>query len=582
MKKAKYIIGLCTMGNSSACLFRDKELVFAIEEERITRVKNESSFPFNSISACLEYEKININDIDEVCIYWRPKKVMTRIWKSIQIIIMNFFSIGVILKHIYNFFINNNKKKNGSWIDLFFIKKILYKKYGYKGKISFYNHHLCHALSAYIVSDKSETLCVSFDGGGEDESTVIYKISNQNIVKLNSVKWPNSLGHFYSFFTGFLGFRMLEGEYKMMGLAPYGKPSYVKELSKVVELLPGEKLYKFNFNFASYHLALYGIFSQKIKKIFGKNRNQSEEFLEKHNDIACSVQRKFEDIFDHILFYYNKKFNFENLNLLITGGCALNVTNNGRILEKKIFRKIFVPPAPHDAGAALGACVANLITKKKIELNEINFDNPYLGNKYENIDVKKLLDKNHNNIEYAYEEFDQLYKIVSKKLSEKKIIAWFQDRSEFGPRALGNRSYLADPRDDKIKDIINEKIKKRELFRPFAPSCLEEDKDIFFEINQSSPYMNFTCKVKKNMQSKIPAVVHVDNSVRLHTVKKIDNPKYWNLINEFKKLTGIGVLLNTSFNIQEPIVESPEDALNCFLRSSVDFLVINNFLISKK
>lgn len=570
------------MGNSSACLFKDKELIFAIEEERITRVKNDSSFPFNSISACLKFEKININDIDEVCIYWRRNKILSRIYKTIQILIMNVLFIQVILKHTFNYVIKDKEKKNGSWVDLFFIKRILYKKYGYKGDIYFYDHHLCHALSAYIVSDKSEALCISFDGGGEDESTVIYKILNNQIVKLNSIKWPNSLGHFYSFFTGFLGFKMLEGEYKMMGLAPYGRPLFMKELSKVIELVPSEKLYKFNHNFASYHLALYGIFSSKIKKLFGKNRSQTEKFLDKHNNIACSVQKKFENMFDHILLNYNKRFNFEELNLLITGGCALNVTNNGRILEKKIFRKVFVPPAPHDAGTSIGACVAHLTEKHNVGLNKINFDNPYLGNMYQNSNIKKLLDENKKNIEYDFQEFDQITKIISKRLSEKKIIAWFQDRSEFGPRALGNRSYLADPRNDNIRDIINQKIKKRELFRPFAPSCLEEDKDIFFNINQSSPYMNFTCKVKQEMKHKIPAVVHVDNSVRLHTVSKKNNLKYWNLINEFKKLTGVGVLLNTSFNIQEPIVETPEDALNCFLRSSVDYLVINNFLISRK
>ena len=569
------------MGNSSACLFKNNKLIFAIEEERITRIKNDSSFPHNSIQACLNYEKINISNINEICVYWRPFNLFTRVYQTIKIFLFNFNFFKVLVAHIFSFFFFKNKHQSGKWSDLFFIKKIFKKKYNYKGSILFFDHHLCHALSAYIVSDKKNALCISFDGGGESESTVVYKFKNSKILKLNSVNWPNSLGHFYSFFTGFLGFKMLEGEYKMMGLAPYGKPLYLNLLSKIIKSLPDNRFYKFDYLNVSYHLALYGLFGSKFKKIFGNNRKIFEKLTKKDHNLACSVQIKFEEIFDNIISYYKKILNLKKYNLLISGGCALNVSNNGKILEKNIFKKIFVPPAPHDAGAAIGACVANLIKNHKQNLKSINFESPYLGNSYHPEQIKKILDKNYL-IKYKFLEFDEIFKKIALKLSKKEIIAWFQGRSEFGPRALGNRSFLADPRSEKIRTIINKKIKKRELFRPFAPSCLEEDKNIYFEIKQNSPYMNFTCKVKKEAQHKIPAVVHIDKTVRLHTVNKRLNFKYWKLIREFKNITGVGVLLNTSFNIQEPIVETPEDAVNCFLKSNVDYLVIENFLINKK
>ncbi len=574
-----YIIGISTMGSSSACLIFNGNIVFAIEEERLSRIKNDSSFPYLSIQSCLDFKNLNINDIDAFAIYWDRFEFLSRILSSFKLIffsLTNLSSFLNITKLIFSKFFGFNNTSGSSWLDLFFIRKILHSKFGkYDGMILYFNHHLCHVVSALAVSDKSDSTCLVIDGGGESTSTEQYLIRSGNIIKQYSIKWPNSLGHYYSFFTGFLGFKMLEGEYKMMGLSPFGKPTYADVIKRNFLQLTSTS-YKFKYSIASYHSALRNYFNDRVISLLGIPRQPSDIFNDKHLDIASSVQFVYEDTLIHLL---NKNHNKDD-SLLLAGGCALNVSANGKIIENNIYKKLYIPPCPHDAGAAVGAAILASSKIDKKPLIDFNFDSPYLGPLYDDKDI--LLAINSSELTYTkFNDFNELAYVVASKLDNKCIISWFQGRSEFGPRALGNRSLLADPRSENIKDIINEKVKQRELFRPFAPSCKIEVANKYFAISQDSPYMNIAAKVLPEVRNLIPAVTHIDGTARVHTVDKSINTRYWLLIDYFEKITGVGVLLNTSFNIQEPIVETPQNAVSCFLKSGIDYLVIGDYLVQR-
>ena len=406
---------------------------------------------------------------------------------------------------------------------------------------------------------------------------------NQEIKIIKKIKWPNSLGHFYSFFTGFLGFKMLEGEYKMMGLAPLGKPIYKEKILREVLLLLEDGNYFFDHINFSYHSALEGKFSKKMIKLFGKPRRQNDVILQSHIDIASSVQAAFEDVQEHLLIWIKKKYPNIN-NLVIGGGCGLNVSANGNILKKNIFSNISIPPAPHDAGCAIGAVLYQLYKKNgyKIDFKNLkNFNNPYLGFSYSNEQIFEILEKKNFTIP-DQKDYRTIYNFISDQIAKGMVVGWFQGNDEFGPRALGSRSFLADPRRSNMKELLNEKIKLREEFRPFAPSVLKEHVSNFFEIDLESPYMNIVSRVKEEKKNKIPAVVHIDNTSRVHSVNQFNNVHYYNLISAFYKITGIPMLLNTSFNIQEPIVCTPLDAIQTFLKCKVDFLVIENFIFDDK
>ena len=562
------------MGNSSAALFKDGTLIAAVEEERLTRKKNDGAFPLASIKEVLSIANIDISEVAQICIYWKRWNLKIRILETIKKIIKNPSRIIPLISRVKNIFLNNSLKdrNNGGWNELFKINKLINNNVGrFTGKISFIDHHLSHQLYAEAMRDWSKYVSLSYDGGGEEFSTVLSVVEDGSRNILTREKWPNSLGHFYSTFTGFLGFKMLEGEYKMMGLAPYGQPKYKNLiLEKILILKPFGK-YQLNSNICDYHLALKGIFCNEMKLLFGNPRKNNDEPNQRHIDLAASVQAAFEDALVHVLS--PAILNYPSIkNLVISGGCALNVTANGKLLSKKMFSQIIIPPAPHDAGCAIGACLA--------VLNKINFESvrsPYLGRAFSEKEIKAAIkNKGINEIEPL--ENDELVSITASLLLNKKIIAWFQGRSEFGPRALGNRSYLADPRDDNIRNVINKKIKKRELFRPFAPSVTIEDAHKFFSIFQDSPFMNIVSRVDSNL---VPAITHIDNTARIHTVSEESNFLYHKLITEFGKISGVPVLLNTSFNIQEPIVYSPEDALQTFIDSEVDVLVIGPFIIKR-
>jgi len=580
------VLGLSTMGSSAATILIDGKVVVAIEEERLTRLKNDGGFPYEAIRTCLEVANLKLSDIDHVAVYWQPWRILNRAISVLTSIFLDPKNTNLLLNRAIEVFVGKNTKKNtypelrGKWTDLFRIRSILQREYGsFRNNISYFDHHDCHAASIYHISDFDRAICLSYDGGGESDSTVLYTVDNGEFTCLKKIPWPNSLGHYYSSFTGFLGFRMLEGEYKMMGLAPYGKPRFKDIiLDEILQKCPNGE-YKLNTNILNYHAALEGKFSQKLISLIGSPRSPNSEFTDFHNDVAASVQAAYEEILLHVLTWVKEKYPNYN-NLCIAGGCGLNVSANGKIISEGLFDNVLIPPAPHDAGAAVGAAflceIANGLPRDKLSMAT-----PYLGRSYSDEEIINTFRDKGLPLPMRLNE-DELVEILSSALSRHEIVAWFQGASEFGPRALGNRSFLADPRSDSIRQILNDKIKKRELFRPFAPSCKLEVSGDYFEVDQESPYMNIVAKVRSDKRDVLQAVTHIDNTARVHTVDYDTNPLYWKLINAFEDKTGIGVLLNTSFNIQEPIVENPEQAINCFLKSSVEWLAIGPFVCDHK
>lgn len=575
------------MGSSSACIFKDGILLAAVEEERLSRIKNDDSFPILSIKECLKIAEVNIEDVDYISVYWQPWRVLTRIKGTLIKIFTSFISMKSIINSLFKTIFstqnsNELKHKNGNWIDLFFVKKIINKKLGkFRGKVYYYDHHETHKKYSESLVNWKNFISLSYDGGGEEHSTIISVTQNHNSKIIKKIRWPNSLGHFYSYFTGFLGFKMLEGEYKMMGLAPLGTPKYKDLILNKILILKENGEYEFNTSFCDYHSAIYGNFSEEVQKYLSLRTTDADNISQNHINLASSVQAAFEEALKHLLKWAKNKYpGIENL--VLSGGCALNVSANGTILKSNIFKNISLPPAPHDAGCAIGAALITI--NKKIPQNKISVKSiktPYLGYSFSNNEILKAFDEMKLSRPVFYNDKDLIDQTCAALISQ-KIVCWFQGSAEFGPRALGARSFLADPRNDNIRDLMNSKIKKRELFRPFAPSCTVEGLSTFFEINQQSPYMNIVTNVIQSKKSLIPAITHVNGTARIHSVNKNDNEIYHKLLTNFGSLTNVPVLLNTSFNIQEPIVYSPSDAIRTFIKSNTDLLVINNFICDDK
>ena len=458
------------------------------------------------------------------------------------------------------------------------MRRILAAAFGdCRAEIAFYDHHLTHQLYGEALRDWPVCLSLSYDGGGEADSTVLSLVEGGRRTDLKRIAWPNSLGHFYSYFTGYLGFRMLEGEYKMMGLAPYGAPILRDVLLEKVLRLTPDGGYLLDTRLADYHRALEGSFAPEMSALVGPPRAPDAAPSEAHLALAASVQAAFEDAQRHLLAWA-KALHPGVDRLVLSGGCALNVTANGRILQSGLFSEIIAPPAPHDGGCAVGAALAHLAARGRPSPG--NVASPYFGPAFDDATIAAAFAALGLPEPRRVDE-DGLIAEVVETLANRGIVAWHQGRTEFGPRALGSRSILADPRDDAIREDINAKIKKRELFRPFAPSTTLEACGDFFEIAQASPYMNILAAVRPERRAVIPAVTHVDGTARVHTVSREANPLYHRLITAFGARTGVPVLLNTSFNIQEPIVNTPEEAIATFLRSDMDLLAIGGFVADR-
>ncbi len=586
-----YILGISAFyHDSAACLLKDGNIIAAAQEERFTRKKHDHNFPINAIKYCLHEAGINAEQLDYAAFYDKPFIKFNRILETYLT-----YSPRGIRSFILAVPLWLQKK--------LWIPDLIQKEMHYKGKVLFPEHHESHAASAFFPSPFKRAAFLTIDGVGE-WATSSYGIGADNKVEiLSELHFPHSLGLLYSAFTYFTGFKVNSGEYKVMGLAPYGEPKYVKKIYDHLIDLREDGSFKMNMEYFNYCAGLT-MTNSKFEELFdGPPREPETKLTQREMDLARSVQEVTEDIMLRMARHV-KKVTGER-NLCLAGGVALNCVANGKLLREKIFDDIWIQPAAGDAGGALGAAyITHYHYLKNPPLPKNGKDlqkGSYLGPAYENEEIKKFLDS--YNLPYHYMEETQLLNTVTDYLIQEKIIGWFQDRMEFGPRALGSRSIIGDARSREMQKNMNLKIKFREGFRPFAPSVLAENVSEWFDLDRESPYMLLVANVRENKQrrmspeeeklwgidklniirSEVPAITHIDYSARIQTVNKNDHPKYHALINRFYEKTGCPVIVNTSFNVRgEPIVQSPLDAYKCFMRTHIDILVLGNYLLYKE
>ncbi len=572
-----YILGINAFhGDSSACILKDGKIIAASEEERFRRIKHWAGFPSESIKFCLEEANIDITQVDYVTISRDPS---ANIHKKIVHSVKNLVSIKALKDRLAN-----SKKVVSTKSELSKIFNIPEDKI--TAEIKNVEHHRSHLASAFFASPFDDSAILSIDGFGDFTSTMIATGKGKKIDVIDSVIYPHSVGIFYTSLTQYLGFPHYGDEYKVMGLAPYGEPKYVEELKKVI-LFKDNGLFELDTKYFKHAKEgvtmswengdpfIESIFSTELESLLGPSRQKGDELTQKHKDIATSVQRVTEELIFHILNHLQKRTGLENI--CIAGGVAQNSVANGKILEQTSFKNIYIPSAGHDAGTAHGSALwlyNHILENERLPA----LYNAYTGAKASNEEIEKFL--NSENITYKRLEEDELIDQVSNALIEGNVIGWFQGRAEFGPRALGHRSIIVDPRRDDAKELLNSKIKRRESFRPFAPSILEEYVSEYFEKTDKVPFMEKVYPIKKEKHSEIPAVTHVDGTGRLQSVAKGD--RYYDLIERFRQKTGTPILLNTSFNENEPIVNTPAEALSCYLRTDMDMLVLENCVISRK
>ncbi len=570
-----YVLGLTTLGESSAALIRDGEIIACAEEERFSRQKHHSGFPYHALAYCLEEAGITLADIDHVTHYWKPWILRHRITHT----------LGVMTKG-FEFFraraVRGGKQLRGNYLPMFWMPWKIKRELGdpkHPAKFQFHyvEHHLSHAASSFYCSPFEEAAILTVDGAGE-EATVLFAHGQGNKIKvLRRIKLPNSLGQFYSAVTNFLGFDMFAGdEYKVMGMAGWGKPTTADFLRQEVLRCDAPGDFKLDITFLDHHLAKHRKFSDRAIKLWGQPAQPGEESTQRHYDIAASVQSAYEETLFHLLDWLAKETGSRNL--CMAGGCALNSLANGKLATRTAFDRFYFQPASHDGGGALGSA---------LEVYHSVLNNPrkqvmkhaYWGPGYDSARCERAaLQKGLRPLRV---DSDQLPDRVASLLADGAIIGWVQGRMEWGPRALGHRSFLADPRRADMKEVINRKIKLREPFRPFAPSMLKEASMRYFGTQHEAPFMITVFPVLEDRKKEIPAVVHVDGTARPQLVDREVNPRYHALLSAFEKRAGVPVLLNTSFNVQEPIVCTPEDAVRTFLYTDVDYLVMEDLIVPR-
>ena len=567
-----YILGLTTLGDSAASLIKDGEIVAAAEEERFSRRKHHSGFPYNAMQYCLDEAGIKIADVAHIGLYWKPWVLRHKAMQALK--------SAVISRDMFKARVDRGVSQVGeSYLGMLRHPRRIREHFGASDfKFHFLEHHQCHAASAFFVSGFDQAAIMTWDGTGEDTTTLFSRGDDRNIHLLKRIKLPHSLGQFYSAVTNYLGFDMFEGdEWKVMGLAAYGKPEYYDFFAKRVLSVNGNHDFKLDIRVLDHHLAKYYQFSDEIQKELGTPRAKGEELVQKHWDIAASAQKVLEDTALHLLSGLHEQTGSENL--CMAGGVAFNSVMNGRIMTETPFKRFFIQPAAGDAGCSLGAAL--LVWHSRLnQPRKFRMQHAYYGPGFSSEECAAALRASGLKFETLPDE--QLLPKVAELLANGAIIGWFQGRMEFGPRALGNRSFLADPRRSDMRELLNKKVKLREWFRPLAPSMLAEAADDLFGHPHYDPFMITVLNVIEEKRADIPAVVHVDGTARPQTVTQQTNPRYWRLIQEFEKLTGVPLLLNTSFNVQEPIVLSPADAINTFSRASFDALVLENNLVLRK
>ncbi len=566
-----YILGLTTLGDSAATLLRDGEIVAAAEEERFSRRKHHSGFPYNAVQYCLEEAGISIAEVEHIGLYWKPWVLRHKMIQALK--------SAAISRDMFRARVDRGVAQvSDSYLGMLRYPQRIREHFGpSKFKFHFLEHHVCHAASAFFVSPFERAAILTMDGTGEDTTTLFSLGEGTRIKPLKRIKLPHSLGQFYSAVTNFLGFDMFSGdEWKVMGLAAYGKPEYYDFFSKRVLTTNGNYDFNVNIRVLDHHLAKHYQFGEEIVKALGPPRQPDEDLSQRHQDIAASAQKVLEDTVLYLLKGLREQTGEENL--CLAGGCAYNSVMNGRIFTETAFKKFFVQPAAGDAGCSLGAAFLVYHTLLK-NPRKTEMRHAYYGPGFSSEECARALGEAGLKFETLPDKV--LLPRVAQMLEQGAIIGWFQGRMEFGPRALGNRSFIADPRRHDMRDLLNKKVKLREWFRPLAPSMLEEVAEEVFGRPHCDPFMITVLSVAEDKREAIPAVVHVDGTARPQTVSRETNPRYWQLIREFEKLTGVPMLLNTSFNIQEPIVCRPEDAIKTFVGANFDALVLENHLVTR-
>ena len=594
----KSILGISAYyHDSAAAILIDGKIIAAAQEERFTRIKHDSNYPFNAVEFVLKYSNLKLNDVDYIIFYEKPFLKFERLLETY---------VAFAPKGFKQFC-----KAMPVWLkEKLFQKKMLFNElkihdsnFKDDSKIFFSDHHLSHAASAFYPSPFEEAIVLTADGVGEWATTTVAIGSGNNLEIKKEIHFPHSLGLLYSAFTYYTGFKVNSGEYKLMGLAPYGKPIYSDKIINNLIDIKEDGTFRLDQDYFNYATGLT-MTNDKFHNLFGQKPRdpKKEQLTEFHMNIAASIQKVTEDIMIKLARSIKKEYNLPNL--CLAGGVALNCVANGKILKEKIFENIWVQPAAGDAGGSLGAALAlwhlELKNSRKVNPND-DMRGSYLGSEFSNNNIQKYL----NDVGADFEIFNEneFIEKVALALTEGKAVGWFQGRMEFGPRALGARSIIADPRSESMQKNLNLKVKYRESFRPFAPSIIRENVSEWFDINCDSPYMLTVANVsaekcvkmnkdeeqlfgieKLNIKrSEIPAVTHVDYSARIQTVNKDTNLKYHKLISEFNKKTGCPIVVNTSFNVRgEPIVHSPEDAFKCFMGTEIDILAIGNCFLKKE
>ncbi|MBS1614170.1 MAG: carbamoyltransferase [Bacteroidetes bacterium] len=590
--------------DSAAAIIKDGKIIAAAQEERFTRKKHDDSFPINAVQFCLKYAGCTIDQLDAIAFYDKPLLKFERLLETYY---------GFAPKGVQSFVTSMPV-----WLkEKMFLKRMLHEELekveAYdkkKVKFLFPEHHLSHAASAFYSSPFEEAAILTIDGVGEWATASIGIGRGNSIEILKELRFPHSVGLLYSSFTYFLGFKVNSGEYKLMGLAPYGNPDspkiaeYVNTIkTKLVDIKPDGSIW-LNQDYFNYATGLRMVYDDKWEQLFGfKRRNEEDELEQKHCDLGYAIQLVTEEIVQ-LMAAEAKKITGSN-NLCMAGGVALNCVANGKLLRKGIFKEIFIQPAAGDAGGALGAAQAayfiHFNQPRHVTTAQDEMQGAYLGPEFSDIDIDLAMRK-YNGVYRKFDDFSELAAIVADKIAEGNVVGWFQGRMEFGPRALGNRSILGDARSEEMQKKLNLKIKYREGFRPFAPSVKAEDSKDYFDLDATSPYMLIVAPVKQERRAKMPegynampllerlyvlrsdmpAITHIDFSARVQTIHKETNPRYWQLLDTFKQKTGYAVMVNTSFNVRgEPPVCTPEDAYKCFMRTEMDYLVLGNYVLSK-
>lgn len=572
-------------GDSSACLVKNGVLIAAAEEERFRRIKHWAGFPSEAIRYCMQAANIGLHEIDHVAINTDPK---ANLLKKVGFTLTKHPDFGLVMDRI-----KNAKERTSLEEEL----ERAFHGSVFKGKIQHVEHHLAHLASSFLVAPFEDATAVSIDGFGDFASAAWGQGKGASIEVEERIYFPHSLGIFYQAVTQYLGFPHYGDEYKVMGLAPYGKPSVKNQIRELVRL-QNDGGFRLNLDFFRHHKekveyewnngipSVGRLYTEALEQLLGPARSKDDELTQHHKDVAYSAQAVYEEACFHLLNALHARYGQDNL--VLAGGCAMNSVANGKIYQRTPFKKAYIQAAAGDAGGAIGAAFFVHYKQSGETSRRFVMHHGYWGPEFADREIETIVEKHRPDfseqackVTHITDEAE-LCRSAAERIADGKVIGWFQGRMEWGPRALGNRSILCDPRRADMKDILNRKIKRRESFRPFAPSILREEVANWFETDDDVPFMMKVFQIREDRRAGIPAVTHVDGSGRLQTVKQTDNPRYYRLISSIRDLTGIPIVLNTSFNENEPVVCRPEEAVACFLRTKMDVLVLGDWFIERR